>query len=1811
MFLISRQKRSKVFLNFTVLFVLINFIFSLLIPFPLAYAQSNAGSLGLIPQQTGTQSISLGFPKLPPPGSFMPLSPGFHPVVLKGIKVYPQNPFHFDFIIDTGNSKLKEKELKQESTKLIKYFLASLTVPENEMWVNLSPYERERIIPESFGVTEMGRDMLVQDYLLKQLTASLIYPEHDLGKSFWDKVYQKAHEVYGTTNIPVNTFNKVWILPERAVVYEHEGMAFVGESELKVMLDHDYQALKLKLWKKDRVDGSQAQKAHEVNDLSGAIVKELILPAIEKEVNEGENFAPLRQIYHSLILAAWYKRTLKGSLLGQQYVDQNKVNGIDLVEKDVKQQIYIQYLEAFKKGVYNYIREDYDPYLQESIPRKYFSGGIEWEIDQAIHVENLSKDPQAGSKIRGIIAGFAMLASVVFTNSLDSQESPPEKSQDQQPPRVLEVPNLLSDILQDELKVTDQIMPIEVPGYIQKLNDPDDLVRLSSVEALSKDSYYGIRKVIEALTRKVKEKNPSIRRAALMGLQKIAEGNAQAIREVTVSLQDSDSFVKEEAVVTLRKIVTKYYPEVVKAVMGVVDDPQVRLEAVRTLGKIAFGDREAITTLVKATKDDTIRGVKYTAIEALEQFASENEEVITALAEVLRDNEWLYFSNAKDILKEVQVGKINIQKAVEALAGAYQNKDRHKRRDAIEALGHIGHGSSQAVEILAQAILDADSDVSEKAAEALAEFDFGGLSRQPAITSLIKLLVESRRFDDSHQRSLKIIGFRNQFAIDHLIGLLKHPNEYLRAQALNIFKDIVKRGEQKLIQAALDLLKDPEKSVRSMAAKVLGKIITGKQDDVIEALIKAFRESDKKEYYYNDAFLVALRQIDGKNPRVLDLLHEIILDNTQHERTKKLAADLLNEINSANLINVYTIGSLNEILKPSEKIPKGFTQDDHRFRIYRFGGSKVYSFDYTRALNQGKALDRIAVFIEKEGYKGRILTEGQMEVFYDKEHKIVIYDGHDYQLPKIAEFFNLARQNDIELNQDEERLLEVLELLEILKDDPNQGYIGDEEAVIISLSQESTQREAILKHEVGHALYFSSPVYREKVKEMYARLTEGEKEFVKTFLAFKGYDIEADEELLLTEYAAYFQDGQTLATHFDELYTSNIGGGDFEDKKTRRLWEKLRRIYDEDGDEFILHGRVKAQINPGAVRFLERQTEALGQLYDSFIHPEDQERIDDLGKPFKPQQEEFKLPEEKPKVSITSKVERMVGGVPIIMKSIIGVDLILIKEEVETSIKNASHDALLDSRIKRRLLEAIKTLDSKGKVKIFIRGQQILILELDKDDRTIRSDEELKKELEDLSNRAFRDETPKTEIIPLRGQPITIDENAEKTNEERSNKKDKAILTSTPASSSMPEEGEDNRQDIISRRNLLGLILFSTVATLSKFGCKLTGRLEDSLPSKQEGQIKKSFFIVGTYHKGPQAEDDRRFQEGLVKLSSEGKIVLGLEGIARDEQREEDFVRAAYNLEKGNIYGFEDDFANIFAGILLYYGNLVYEIQDEISINKIGLVLHLRENPTFQKIWGRLKDRPLFEPGRRLYDQIDNYLTQNVHLDIKALVVKFEQSVDQYGENSDWMQLYKELALVMSEEAKDLPKDLRPDVERIQQYIASPKESGHTQYIVEEVNNKWRNKFIAKHMREIAEVAAQKGLDAYILIGAGHVAHISSLLSNRAGTVEGLKKRVYYRTNLVPEKFLPKTETQTKKDKAVLTKPKEVGGIDFDPANLNLEIRRDKDGQPPPLSPLQTESIKIDGLVPIIINIVPLTNMNLLLGTHENTQKPQLSQLSP
>jgi len=349
---------------------------------------------------------------LPAPGTMVNLSPAYEPVIIKGLTVHKDNPFLFDFIVDIGQDKMSGGPLKKEGEKLIKYFLASLAIPDKDLWVNLSPYEKNKMVPEALGQTDMGRDLLEQDYILKQITASLIYPEKDLGKKFWDKVYTKAQEMYGTTQIPVNTFNKVWIMADRAEVYEHNQTAFVVDSHLKVMLEEDYLALSHHvipakgrnipcfLVLKTGGLSRHSQLLAGIHSLGSQVVRQIILPALEKEVNTGQNFANLRQIFNSIILASWYKRNLKQALLNRFYADRSKVKGLEYkasvilkktvilsAAKDLNkinsmaapqndvEAIYQQYLKAYKKGVFNYIKDTGTPNAVSG-PRKYFSGGM-------------------------------------------------------------------------------------------------------------------------------------------------------------------------------------------------------------------------------------------------------------------------------------------------------------------------------------------------------------------------------------------------------------------------------------------------------------------------------------------------------------------------------------------------------------------------------------------------------------------------------------------------------------------------------------------------------------------------------------------------------------------------------------------------------------------------------------------------------------------------------------------------------------------------------------------------------------------------------------------------------------------------------------------------------------------------------------------------------------------------------------------------------------------------------------------------------------------------------------------------------------------------------------------------------------------------------------------------------------------------------------------------------------------------------------------------------------------------------------------
>ena len=309
------------------LFVLITFCFSNLSSYPV---------------------FAANVPYLPPTGQMIVTSQSFMPVILKGVTVDSDNPFRLSFLLDEGDTNLTKEQLEKETNILVRYFLAALTTPEDDLWVNLSPYENNRIIPQTLGLTDMGRDLLAQDYILKQLSASLTYPESESGKAYWNAVHSELPSTpFLAKRGSEQSFTKIWIVPNKTQILESGLTAYIKTSTMKVMTENDYLAMQ---------NNSERPLTPSLTKRGNDAFKQHILPLIEQDVNNGQNFAYLRQIHNAIVLAAWFKKRLKDTIYNQLYIDKKKIAGIDNKDPNAVNQIYNQYVDAFKQGVYNYVK---------------------------------------------------------------------------------------------------------------------------------------------------------------------------------------------------------------------------------------------------------------------------------------------------------------------------------------------------------------------------------------------------------------------------------------------------------------------------------------------------------------------------------------------------------------------------------------------------------------------------------------------------------------------------------------------------------------------------------------------------------------------------------------------------------------------------------------------------------------------------------------------------------------------------------------------------------------------------------------------------------------------------------------------------------------------------------------------------------------------------------------------------------------------------------------------------------------------------------------------------------------------------------------------------------------------------------------------------------------------------------------------------------------------------------------------------------------------------------------------------------------
>ncbi|MEK6567485.1 MAG: hypothetical protein AABZ27_01945, partial [Candidatus Omnitrophota bacterium] len=167
----------------------------------------------------------------------------FRPLHLRSLG-YDNLSQDFKILLDKGDTRKEELENKtyiEENTQtLLKYFFIGLSLPNEKFWVNLRPDSPDNILDPDLEKTDIGRIFLEADVQLKKDTAGMTSPQTPEGKVYWDKLYKKAGELFGSENITIPTLTRPWIVPNEIIIREAPDNAYIYKATLKVMLEEDY-----------------------------------------------------------------------------------------------------------------------------------------------------------------------------------------------------------------------------------------------------------------------------------------------------------------------------------------------------------------------------------------------------------------------------------------------------------------------------------------------------------------------------------------------------------------------------------------------------------------------------------------------------------------------------------------------------------------------------------------------------------------------------------------------------------------------------------------------------------------------------------------------------------------------------------------------------------------------------------------------------------------------------------------------------------------------------------------------------------------------------------------------------------------------------------------------------------------------------------------------------------------------------------------------------------------------------------------------------------------------------------------------------------------------------------------------------------------------------------------------------------------------------------------------------------------------------------------------------------------------------------
>jgi hypothetical protein len=209
---------------------------------------------------------------------------------------------------------------------------------------------------------------------------------------------------------------------------------------------------------------------------------------------------------------------------------------------------------------------------------------------------------------------------------------------------------------------------------------------------------------------------------------------------------------------------------------------------------------------------------------------------------------------------------------------------------------------------------------------------------------------------------------------------------------------------------------------------------------------------------------------------------------------------------------------------------------DSRYEVFRWEDfPSTLVFDFADYAVQDRFLKRLAFFVEKAEFRGRLAADWEIASLHG-------WNAHDYHPRDLAAFFEAARRAGFPLLP-EERELEQLLVKNGVLSRGGDGSVLPGEGAIISIARESPGwlRSQLLAHESFHALFFIDQDFRDFSRDRWENLSPQASRFIRALFGSMAYDTR-DEGLMINELMAYClqQPVSQAARYFGEVQAGRL-----------------------------------------------------------------------------------------------------------------------------------------------------------------------------------------------------------------------------------------------------------------------------------------------------------------------------------------------------------------------------------------------------------------------------------------------------------------------------------------------------------------------------------------------------------------------------------------------------------------------------------------------------------------------------------------------